>query len=118
MPVSTAKRISIKNYQQEKCDRVTLDVPKGKREEYKAKAASLGLSLSMLIQISVESYGEQSGSNPAPITRPLATSQPAEKLSAEKKKLLADFNQLPEPTRRLIAKLIADINRQTQNQPE
>ena len=32
MAVSNAKRISIAKYQQEKCDRITLDIPKGKRD--------------------------------------------------------------------------------------
>ena len=56
MAMSKAQRLAIRIYQQEKCDRLTADVPKGKRDAYKHIAAELGLSLSKLIQNAVEEY--------------------------------------------------------------
>ena len=106
MAVSNAKRIAIKKYQQEKRDRLTVDVPKGKREEYKAKAAKLGLSLSVLIQKGVETYGvNHAGQNLSAASQNLE-----QKLSAADKKLIEEFNRLPAETQKALIKLIQSIN--------
>ena len=101
-------------YRKEKCDRVIISVPKGKREEYKAKAAKFGLSLTKLIQNSVESYGERCAV-----------------VTSEQKKFLDEFNQLPADGQRLLVKFLQSVNRsvnpgtefvaesnKTQNQPD
>ena len=88
MAVSQARRLSIAKYRQEKRDQLAVDVPKGKRDEYKQKATKLGLSLSMLVQYSVESYGANHGGEV--IQKP-----EAEKLTAEERRLLAAFAKLP-----------------------
>ena len=102
MPVSNSKRISIKKYQQEKRDRLTVDVPKGKRDEYKAKAGQLGLSLSMLIQNGVEAYGENSGE--------VITPTQGEKLTSDQKRLLDEFGKMPVEVQKQTLKLIREIN--------
>ena len=104
MAVSNAKRLSIAKYQQEKCDRITVDVPKGKREVYKAAAAKLGLSLSMLIQHGVESYG--GGIATESFTKP----EKPESLSADERRLIDEFNRLPSDTRKALVKLVKSIN--------
>ena len=100
MAVSSAKRLAIKTYQQKKCDRLTVDVPKGKRDAYKAIAAELGLSLSMLIQNSVETFA---GNH---VSEVLA---PQDKLTAEQRRLLDGVAKLPESTRKIVGKLVEDL---------
>lgn len=111
--VSEARRLSIKNYRQEKRDQIAVDVPKGKREEYKQKAAKLGLSLSMLIQYGVESYGEEYISNHA---GEVMTPQPKpEPLSAADKQLVEEFARLPADAQKHFLKAFKAIN---QNVPQ
>ena len=100
--VSSAKRTAIKIYQQEKCDRLTADVPKGKREQYRAKAASLGISLAALIQTSIESYGVPAGEIPAGIS----TTAPAEKITAEQRRLIDATDDLTPNERRALLKFL------------
>ncbi len=95
---SEAKKISVKIYQQEKCDRITADIPKGKRDEYKAKAANLGLSLSMLIQRGVESYGNLSEQNSP------------DKLTTEQKIFVDEFSKLPADIQKHFLKVFKAIN--------
>ena len=105
MSVSSAKRLAVKVYQTEKCDRLTLDVPKGKRSEYKEKAASLGLSLSILIQNSVESYGTNHAGEV--IQKP-----EAEKLTAEERRLLTAFAKLPKNAQTNLIKTLEALSPQ------
>lgn len=103
MTVSSAKRVSIAKYQQEKCDRITADIPKGKREAYKMIAAEKGLSLSQLIQNSVESFA---GLVPEKVT----TECPPEKFTPEQRRLVEEFNQLSAETQKALVKLVRTIN--------
>lgn len=107
--VSEARKRSIKIYRQEKRDQLAVDVPKGKRDAYKAIAAERGLSLSMLIQRSVESYAGLSSVEsikPAPMT-PQPT---AEKLTSTEKNLLDEFNRLPVDAQKAFIKAFKAIN--------
>ena len=115
MAVSRAKRISIAAYQQEKCDRLIADVPKGKREVYKRIAAELNLSLASLIQVGVEEYarahaGEDWTANQLTATSMSTDEKPGETLSREEKKLLEDFRQMPANLQKHVRGLIQAIN--------
>ena len=102
MAVSVPKRISIRKYQSEKCDRITLDVPKGKREAYKLVAAELDMSLAQLVQNSVEGYAaNHAGAVPTPT--------PAEILTADEKQLLAAYAKCPENMRSTLKKLVEQV---------
>lgn len=48
-PLTESKRKAIDKYLAEKTDRVTLRLPKGKKEEYQQQAAKHGLSLTKYI---------------------------------------------------------------------
>ena len=110
MAVSRAKRISIATYQQEKCDRLTADVPKGKRDAYKQIAAELNISLASLIQIGVEEYARTHAgekiSVPGDVT---AKSVPEKKLTAAERRLVETFARLPEKTRAKFAGLLENV---------
>ena len=111
MSVSSAKRLSIAKYQQEKCDRITMDVPKGKRDAYKQIAAELNISLSQLVQNGVEGYARnyEGGEIVIPATAEVAT----ERISAEERRLVEEFGKLPADARKLLLKFITSINEQS-----
>lgn len=88
MVVSQAQKLAQQKYNAANYDRVAIRIKKGKRDEYKQKATKLGLSLSMLVQYSVESYGANHGGEV--IQKP-----EAEKLTAEERRLLTAFAKLP-----------------------
>lgn len=111
MSVSKAKRISIATYQQEKCDRITADIPKGKRDAYKLIAAELDISLASLIQVGVEEYARaHAGENfSVPVTDTTAKSVPEKKLTAAERRLVETFARLPEKTRAKFAGLLENV---------
>lgn len=115
MAVSNAKRISIANYQQEKCDRITADIPKGKRAAYKQIAAELNLSLALLIQHGVEEYAQNhAGENFASMMKNFATksateSTPEKKLTAKERQLVETFARLPEKTQAKFTGLLENV---------
>ena len=100
MASSAAQKLAKEKYRQEKRDLLAVEIPKGKRDEYKAKAAELGLSLSMLIQHSVESYGESSAGNvPA-----------SSELTTEQKIFVDEFSKLPADVQKNFLKVFKAIN--------
>ena len=103
MAVSQAQRMAVAKYRQEKRDQLAVDVPKGKREEYKAKAARLGLSLSMLIQHSVEGYGANHGGGE--VIQPTTENQ----LSAEQRKFLNEFSRLSPKSQKALREIISEL---------
>ena len=77
----------------------------------KAIAAELGLSLSMLIQNSVETFA-QNHSGEEFQTSTLKTSEhvPEQKLTPEQKKLVEEFSKLPVDTQKAFMKILTAIN--------
>ncbi len=108
MAVSPAKRISIATYQQEKCDRITADIPKGKRDAYKRIAAELDISLASLIQVGVEEYARTHAGEKFSVPAKEAASVPEKKLTASERRLVEAFARLPEKTRAKFAGLLDD----------
>jgi len=104
MAISESQKLSIAKYRQEKRDRISTDVPKGKREVYNVAAKGLGLSLSMLIQNGVEEYiSRHAGKNP--LAKPQTKS-----LSPAEEKLLAEFSKLPPDAKKHLVELAKIIN--------
>ena len=107
MAVSEAQKLAVEKYRREKRDQLAVDVPKGKRDAYKMIAAEKGLSLSQLIQNSVESFaGLHVGELPA-------TSPKPESISAADKRLVEEFNQLPVDAQKHLMKFLKSINENT-----
>ena len=105
MATSKAQILAVAKYRKEKCDNISIDVPKGKKASYRQSAAELNLNLTALIQNAVEEFiARHSGENQATL------SSPPLKLSVVEKNLLAEFNQLPVDTQKLILKLIHTLN--------
>lgn len=102
-------------YQDDNYDRVAIRVKKGLRDVYKRIAADLNLSLSQLIQRSVESYATNGGevnlpAQPAPIT-----TQPAEQISANQRRLLDVVEKLPADAQKSLLKFLQSLNAQQVN---
>lgn len=102
MAVSQAQKLAKAKYQHEKRSIVAAEVSKEKGAEYRAKAAELGMSLSLLIQRGVESYGTVGGEVSVP--------RADEKLSAEQRRLLDEFGKLPADAQKHFMKAFSAIN--------
>ena len=101
MATSNAQKLAVQKYRAKTYDTIGFDVPKGKREEFKMRASKLGLSLAKFLFLAAEAYGgDFLPVNPAPI----------EKISAEERRLLDEFNKLPPDVQKSIAKMIRAIN--------
>ena len=84
-------------------DLLAVEILKGKRDVYKQAAAELGLSLSMLVQTSVEEFiRNHAGEEFIP-------NREDEKLSAEERRLIVAFDSLPKDTRTIVLKLVEDF---------
>lgn len=59
MTVSKAQQKAVNKYIAEKLDRVNLTMPKGKKEEIKARAGSMGLSVNAFINLAIDTMMEQ-----------------------------------------------------------
>ena len=105
MAMSESQKLSIAKYRQEKRDRISTDVPKGKREVYNVAAKDLGLSLSMLIQNGVEEYIRNHAGESL-----LDKQQDKKSLSPADEKLLAEFSKLPVDARKYLLELAKIIN--------
>lgn len=90
-------------YKEINYDRLAIWVKKGARDEYKAGATELGISLAALVQRGVEEYiSNHAGAEFVPTT-------PAETLTAEEKRTLERLNSLPKSTRAKFTALLAEV---------
>lgn len=80
-------------------DRITMDVPLGKRAVYKEAAERFKMPLTVLFQRAVEEYINNHGGNV----------EPHEKLTPRDKLLLKKLKQLPSDTQRLVAKFVENM---------
>lgn len=63
MTVSKAQQKAVNKYIAEKLDRVNLTMPKGKKEEIKARADSMGLSVNAFINLAIDTMMAQGAKN-------------------------------------------------------
>ena len=104
MATSKAQLMAVKKYRQEKRDQISFDVPKGKREELKQSATSLGMTLQGLFVSSVEEY-IRNHAGESLLDKPQQKS-----LSPADEKLLAEFSKLPVDARKYLLELAKIIN--------
>ena len=104
MAVSKPQQIAVLKYRAKAYDRISIDVPKGKREEYNQSAAKLKTSLAKLIQVAVEEYTKKEG-----IEIPLPTPE-AKSLSPADERLLDEFSKLPADAKKHLVELAKIIN--------
>lgn len=104
MAVTAAHMRATKKYREKTYDTIGFDVPKGKREEFKGKAAKLGFSLAKFLFIAAESYNENHAGEA--FTKP----ENPESLSADEKRLVEEFNQLPTDAQKHFLKAFKAIN--------
>lgn len=105
MAVSNAQKLAKAKYQHEKRALIASEVSKEKCDEYKAAAAELGLSLSMLVRFGVEEFIERHGGEV--VARPVSSKE--DSLSKDERKLVEDFNQLPDEFKPTVRKLINQL---------
>ena len=86
-------------------DRLAIWIKKGARDNYKQSAAKLGVSLAMLVQNGVEEYIKNHGGE---VVVPTAR-QETETISAEERRLIKSFANLPDNVKPTIKKLIEQL---------
>lgn len=88
----------------DKFDRLTINLRKGKRDTYTSAAHKFGISVSGLVQLSVEefiaNYADEESAKKI---------KASEKLSAQERKLLKAFDVLPKESRAIVLKLVEDF---------
>ena len=88
-------------YKDNHYDRLAVWIPKGRRDEFKAKAAELGISLAQLIQRAVESYGGELNHTQ---TAQIVDASP--RLTGDEKKLIDAFNNLSPEAQKTLLKFL------------
>ena len=101
MAKSTAQKMANRRYRDKVYDQITIEVPKGKREEYKTAAEDLQLTFKALIQNGIEEY-IQNHAGEVPLPKP-------ESISAADKRLIETFGKCPEHVKPTLKKLIEQL---------
>lgn len=92
-------------YKEKFYDRLAIWVKKGVRDEYKAEAAKLGISLAALVQAGVEEYIENHGGEMVRLPAP----SPPDLPSREERALLAAFAKCPDNFKPTVRRLINQL---------
>lgn len=116
MARTEGQKISRQKYESKAYDQVLIKVKKGKREEYRQAAESLGLGQMELFRTAVEEYLQkhgvegyalvQAGEGVIPATSKV---EPTEKLTADERRLVQAASKVPNDTRKLFLKLVEDL---------
>ena len=115
MPRTEAQKRARKKYESKAYDQISFKVAKGKRDEYQQAANRLNLGQAALFRLAAEEFITRyiGGENLSVVeTKPLAivdNKQDKQNLSAEQKRLVDNFNQLPVETQKAISKLVKTL---------
>jgi len=115
MPRTEAQKRARKKYESKAYDQISFKVAKGKRDEYQQAANRLNLGQAELFRLAAEEFITRyiGGENLSVVeTKPLAivdNKQDKQNLSAEQKRLVDNFNQLPVETQKAISKLVKTL---------
>lgn len=108
MTTSQAQKLAVQKYRAKTYDTIGFDVKKGKREEYKAAAAELGLSLAAFLTNAADEFIQNHAVEN--FSARLNTSTPPQyTLTSEERRLLDKWNKLPVSTQKKLAGLIDDL---------
>ena len=103
MAKSAAQKMANRRYRDKVYDQITIEVPKGKRDEYKTAAEDLQLTFKALIQNGVEEFiKNHAGEKVTLEVKP-------ESVSAADRRLLESFGKCPEHVKPTLKKLIEQI---------
>lgn len=105
MATSPAQKLATKKYRAGNIDVVSFDVKKGKRDEYKAAAAAMGLGQMEMIRRAIEEYIANHGEG-VPTVAPVKPAFIAPQLSSEQRKILDTIESLPPDARRALMKFL------------
>ena len=109
MTVPASKVLANKRYRAKTYDTIGFDVKKGKRDEYKAAAAELGLSLAALLTNAADEFIQRhAGQNFSVQT---ITAQPTEKISPTQRRLLDAVEKLPADAQKSLLKFLESLNK-------
>ena len=121
MAASNSQKLAQEKYNKENYDRLAILIKKGKRDEYHAAAAAIGLGYAEMIRAAIEEFiqrhaGEEWTANQLTAAGVSSVSagastveKPGETLSREEKKLLEEFRQMPVNSQKHVRGLIRAI---------
>ena len=105
--------MSTAEYRKEKYDNVSFKIPKGKREEYKQAADDFGIAQSEMFRLAVDTFIAEKSLQDLPVRAVMLARQPVKpenQLSAEERKLIDEFNQLPTDAQKYLLKFVKAVN--------
>ena len=85
-------------------DRLTVNLPEGKRDVYISAAHEFGISVSGLVQLGVEEFIANHADEES-----ARKVKACEKLSAQERRLLKAFDALPKESRSIVLRLVEDF---------
>ena len=88
----------------DKYDRLTVNLPEGKRDMYTTAAHTFGISISGLVQLGVEEFIANHADEES-----ARKVKACEKLSAQERRLLKAFDALPKESRSIVLRLVEDF---------
>ena len=103
MSKTTPQKLAQAKYDQKSYDQILIKVRKGKRDEYKNAAETLGLGQMELFRTAVEEYIQNRTSEVVTEKREVET------LTAEQRRLLENFARLPKSTRTKFTGLLEEV---------
>lgn len=107
MPKTNAQKLASRKYRANNYETISFEVRKGIRDEYKAAAEKSDLSLAAFFKAAAEEFIERHGGEV--IAHPVSSKE-EQTLTAADKRLVEEFNQLPDDIRSTVRKLIQQIN--------
>lgn len=119
MATSQAQKLAVQKYRAKTYDTIGFDVRKGKREEYKAAAAELGLSLAAFLTNAADEYAlNHTGADPSSIVpadntaekNSVDDSNQQPKITTQDRQLLDAINALSPESRKALLKFLQSLN--------
>ena len=106
--MATAKDVYDREYKKANYDNILVRVKKGKKEEYQQVADDFGFGQAEMFRLAIEEFiANHTGEVMIPAQM---AARSADKLSAEQKRLLAEFSKLPADAQKSLMKFLKTIN--------
>ncbi|MBE8953946.1 MAG: hypothetical protein SR1Q7_12535 [Quinella sp. 1Q7] len=109
MATSAEQKLARQRYKEKNLEVVSFEVKKGMSKQYTQWAAALGLSLSRLVQNSVEEYIANHSGECVPTVAPVKFAPMQSVLTAEQRKILEAVDSLPESSRKALLKFLQTL---------
>ena len=109
--------MSTPEYKRAKYDNFSFQAPKGKRLEYQQAAEDFGMTQAEMFRLAVETFIAERSLQDLPVKpAPIERQPTAEKLSAQERTLLDEFNRLPVDAQKALLKFLKTLNERQESE--